>query len=83
MDFRVEAERMRERLIAWRRDFHVHPELGYQEHRSASIIAGRLDELGYQVQTGIATTGVVGLLEGKKNGPVVMARFEMDALPRE
>ena len=81
MDFRVEAERMRERLIAWRRDFHVHPELGYQEHRSASIIAGRLDELGYQVQTGIATTGVVGLLEGKKNGPVVMARFDMDALP--
>jgi amidohydrolase len=81
MDFRAEAERMREQLVAWRRDFHMHPELGYQEHRSAGIIAGRLGELGYQVETGIATTGVVGLLEGKQDGPVVMARFDMDALP--
>jgi amidohydrolase len=81
MDFRVEAERMRDRLITWRRDFHRHPELGCQEHRSAGIIAERLGELGYRVQTGIATTGVVGLLEGKQNGPVVMARFDMDALP--
>jgi amidohydrolase len=81
MDFRAEAERMQEQLVAWRRDFHMHPELGYQEHRSASIIAGRLGELGYHVETGIATTGVVGLLEGKQNGPVVMVRFDMDALP--
>jgi amidohydrolase len=81
MDFRAEAERMQEQLVAWRRDFHKHPELGYQEHRSASIIAGRLGELGYQVETGIATTGVVGLLEGKQDEPVVMVRFDMDALP--
>jgi amidohydrolase len=81
MDFRTEAEGMRKQLIAWRRDFHMHPELGYQEHRSASIIARRLRELGYRVQTGIANTGVLGLLEGKQGGPVVMARFDMDALP--
>ena len=81
MDFKTEAEALRERLVAWRRDFHAHPELGFREHRSACVIAGRLQELGYQVQTGIATTGVVGLLEGPRPGPVVMVRCDMDALP--
>ena len=80
-DFRAEAEQMREQLVAWRRDFHMHPELGYQEHRSAEIITERLRQLGYQVQTGIAHTGIVGLLQGKEAGPVVMVRFDMDALP--
>ena len=75
------VESLKEQLVAWRRDFHAHPEIGFQEHRSAGIIAGRLRELGYQVQTGVATTGVVGLLEGKQPGPVVMLRFDMDALP--
>ncbi|RLC65945.1 MAG: amidohydrolase, partial [Chloroflexi bacterium] len=79
--FQTQAQALREQLIAWRRDFHAHPELGFQEHRSAGIIAGRLRELGYQVQTGVANTGVVGLLEGKQPGPVVMLRFDMDALP--
>ncbi len=78
-DFGVGA--LREQLVAWRRDFHMHPELGFEEHRSSGIIADQLRELGYQVQTGIATTGVLGLLEGKRPGPVVMARFDMDALP--
>jgi len=72
---------LRERLVAWRRDFHTHPELGFQEHRSARIVADRLQELGYHVQTGVATTGVVGLLEGPRPGPVVMVRCDMDALP--
>jgi len=81
MDFRAEAEALRDQLIAWRRDFHVHPELGFQEHRSAGVIADRLRELGYQVQAGVAHTGVVGLLEGARPGPVVMLRFDMDALP--
>ena len=76
-----EAEALREQLVAWRRDFHMHPELGLQEHRSAGIIAGTLRELGYTVQTGIAQTGIVGLLEGKQPGPVVMVRVDMDALP--
>jgi amidohydrolase len=76
---RVEA--LREQLIAWRRDFHMYPELGFQENRSARIIADQLQELGYQVQTGVAGTGVVGVLDGKQPGPVVMVRFDMDALP--
>jgi amidohydrolase len=80
-DFRSEAEALRERLVAWRRDFHRHPELGFQEHRSAGVIAEWLRELDYQMQTGVAHTGVVGLLEGQQPGPVVMARFDMDALP--
>nr|HID13648.1 amidohydrolase [Anaerolineae bacterium] len=81
LDFKTEAETLREQLVAWRRDFHMHPELAFQEHRSAGVIAERLHELGYQVQTGIATTGVVALLEGQQPGPVVMLRFDMDALP--
>jgi len=81
IDFKAEAEALREQLVAWRRDFHMHPELGFQEHRSAGLIADRLRELGYQVQTGVATTGVVALLEGQQPGPVVMLRFDMDALP--
>ena len=72
---------LRQQLIAWRRDFHVHPELGFEEHRSSGIIADELRALGYQVQTGIAHTGVVGLLRGSEPGPVIMARFDMDALP--
>jgi amidohydrolase len=80
-DFRAEAVALREQLVAWRRDFHVHPELGFQEHRSAGLIADQLREWGYQVQTGLASTGVVGLLEGRRTGPVVMLRFDMDALP--
>jgi len=81
VNFKAEAETMRDQLVAWRRDFHAHPELGFQEHRSAEIVAERLRELGYQVQTGVANTGVVGLLEGKGPGLVAMARFDMDALP--
>ena len=81
MDFRTEAQALRERLVAWRRDFHVHPELGFQEHRTAGVIAGLLRELGYQVQTGVAHTGVIGLLKGRHAGPVVMLRCDMDALP--
>lgn len=81
LNFKAEAEALREQLVAWRRDFHMHPELAFQEHRAAGLIADRLRELGYQVQTGVAKTGVVGLLEGERPGPVVMLRFDMDALP--
>ncbi len=82
-DYQAEAQSLSQQLIEWRRDFHRHPELGFQEHRTADVIADVLRGLGYQVQTGIAYTGVVGLLEGGRgsDGPVVMARFDMDALP--
>lgn len=64
-----------------RRDFHQHPELGFQEVRTARIVARELQEIGLEVSTGIAKTGVVALIEGAKPGPVVLARFDMDALP--
>lgn len=79
--FKAQAEALHDQLVAWRRDFHAHPELGLQENRSARIIADQLHELGYQVQTGVAKTGVVGLLKGQEAGKVVMLRFDMDALP--
>jgi amidohydrolase len=81
IDFKAEAETLREQLVAWRRDFHMHPEMAFQERRSARVIADHLRELGYQVQTGVAKTGVVALLGGQRPGPVVMVRFDMDALP--
>lgn len=65
-----------------RRDFHKHPELGFQEHRSSEIVARELDKLsGVDVRRGVAETGVVGLMRGEKAGKVVLLRFDMDALP--
>jgi amidohydrolase len=64
-----------------RRDFHMHPELGFEEIRSAGLIAAELRALGMQVMEKVAHTGVVGLLEGPPDGPVTMLRFDMDALP--
>jgi amidohydrolase len=79
--FQPEALALREQLVAWRRDFHRHPELGFQEFRTSSIVAKHLSSLGMEVQTGVGKTGVIGLLEGSQPGPVVMLRFDMDALP--
>ncbi len=81
IDFRAEAEALREQIVAWRRDFHRHPELAFQEHRSAGIVAERLREWGYEVETGVAETGVVALLAGDQPGSTVMVRVDMDALP--
>ena len=70
------------RLIAWRRDFHANPELGNREFRTAGIVADHLRALGFdEVRTGVAHTGVVGLLKGGLPGPVVALRADMDALP--
>jgi amidohydrolase len=69
------------KVITWRRDFHEHPELGNRENRTAKIIADHLRSLGIEVQTGVAHTGVVGLLKGGKPGPVVALRADMDGLP--
>lgn len=68
-------------IVALRRDFHAHPELGYHEKRSAGIIAGRLRDLGYQVKENVGITGVVATLTGKEEGPCVLVRADMDALP--
>ena len=64
-----------------RRDFHQHPELGFQEVRTARIVNQELQKLGLEVSTGVAETGVIALIEGSGSGPVVLARFDMDALP--
>ena len=81
MQLKTEANELKNQLITWRRDFHRHPELGFQEFRTSGIVAKHLSSLGMEVQTGIGQTGVVGLLEGSQPGPVVMLRFDMDALP--
>ncbi len=80
-DYLAEAAVLFEYTQALRRDFHMHPELGFQEIRTAEIVARELNALGLNVQTGVAGTGVVALLEGGKPGPVVLARADMDALP--
>ena len=75
------ADSLQNQIITWRRDFHEHPELGNHEFRTAAIVAKYLQSLGLEVKTGIATTGVVGILRGGKPGPVVALRSELDALP--
>lgn len=75
------ATQLEPKVIAWRRDFHEHPELGNNEIRTAGIIAKYLQSLGLEVKTGVAKTGVVGLLKGGKPGPVVALRADMDGLP--
>ena len=69
------------RMVAVRRDLHVHPELGFQEVRTAKKIAERLRELSFDVKENVAVTGVVGEIRGRGKGKVVLARFDMDALP--
>ena len=75
---RVEA--VMPEVVSWRRDLHEHPELGNQEFRTAGIIADHLRELGIEVRTEVAHTGVIGVLRGG-DGPVVALRADMDGLP--
>jgi amidohydrolase len=76
------ADAVEPRVVAWRRDFHQHPELGNREVRTAKIVADHLRVLGFdEVKEQVAHTGVVGLLKGGRPGPVVALRADMDALP--
>lgn len=77
----AKAEYYFEYAQSLRRDFHRNPELGFQEIRTSGVIARELDQLGLGVTTGIAKTGVIGLLEGGMPGPTILLRFDMDALP--
>jgi amidohydrolase len=70
-------------VIAIRRDLHQHPELGFEEHRTAGLVATRLSDLGYEVTAGIGITGVVGVMRGTRPGKTIMLRADMDALPIE
>ena len=75
------ARELHPAIVEVRRDIHRHPELGFRETRTAALVAARLKALGYDVQTGIGVTGVVGVLKGGRPGPVVAIRADMDALP--
>ena len=78
------AQAAEAQVVAWRRDIHEHPELGNREKRTSALVARELKKLGFdEVQTGIAHTGVVGILKGGKPGGVVALRADMDALPVE
>lgn len=73
------AHTLKDKIVAWRRDIHAHPELGFQEHRTSRLVADTLHALGLRVETGVGKTGVVGHLgEGR---PAVGIRADMDALP--
>lgn len=81
IDFLSEAQKLFPYTQSMRRDFHMHPELGFREVRTAGIVAKELEALGLEVTKGVGKTGVVALLESSKPGPTVLLRFDMDALP--
>src|SRR5215471_12048207 len=80
-EWNEEIDRRREDLIALRRDFHRHPELSFEERRTSEIIAERLTKAKVEVKTGIAGTGVVGILRGDRPGRTIAWRADIDALP--
>jgi amidohydrolase len=73
--------KVEQKVINWRRDIHENPELSNREVRTAALVAEHLKSLGIEVKTGVAVTGVVGILKGGKPGPVIALRADMDALP--
>lgn len=75
------AKDVNKAVIAWRHDIHQHPELGNMEFRTSDLIAQQLERFGLEVRRGVGKTGVVGVLKGNVEGPVVALRADMDALP--
>lgn len=75
------ADKIEQKVIAWRHDIHQNPELGNREFRTAELIAKHLQSLGFEVKNKVGVTGVVGILKGDKPGPVIALRADMDALP--
>src|SRR5215213_9226996 len=73
------AQSLQAQIVAWRRDIHVHPELGFQEFRTSRLVADTLTEMGLEVQTGVGKTGVVAYIG--EGSPVIGIRADMDALP--
>lgn len=75
------SEAMQQKLTEWRRHLHEHPELGNREFKTSAYIVDQLKDLGLEIKTGVAKTGVVAILRGGKPGPVIALRADMDALP--
>src|SRR5215207_2970490 len=73
------ARELQSQIVEWRRDIHMHPELGFQEFRTSRLVADTLGSMGIEVQSGIAKTGVIGYIGD--GAPVVGIRADMDALP--
>ena len=75
------SDKIESKCIAWRREIHLHPELGNNEFKTARLVADHLRKLGLEVKENIAKTGVVGILRGSNPGPCIALRADMDALP--
>jgi amidohydrolase len=80
---RQKIDEMKDWLVEIRRTIHMHPELGFEEVETSRLVSGWLERFGLEVKTGIARTGVVGLLRGKGSGQTVAIRADMDALPMD
>jgi amidohydrolase len=74
-------QRLIDDVVLVRRDLHMHPELGFEEHRTSGIVSDRLRALGFEVHEGVGRTGVVGVMRGSRPGRTIMLRADMDALP--
>ncbi|MEL0011867.1 MAG: amidohydrolase, partial [Alphaproteobacteria bacterium] len=83
MNIREEIKRDHALLTEWRRDLHAHPELAFEEERTAALVAERLQSFGIEVETGIAKTGVVGKLKVGTGNRAIALRADMDALPMQ
>ncbi len=70
-----------EDMTAWRRDFHAHPEIGFEEVRTSAAVAAKLEEFGCEVHRNVGKTGVVGVLRAGNSPQSVGLRADMDALP--
>ena len=72
MNIKAELEALQPSMVAMRRDFHSHPELGFQEFRTSKILGDHLEQLGFEVERGVGITGVIGRLKGGKPGKTVI-----------
>ncbi len=81
MTFLDKARAIEEQMVAWRRDIHMHPELGFEETRTARLVAESLREMGIEAEVGVGITGVVARIGDASQGPSVGIRADMDALP--
>ena len=80
MAIKDQIDDLKDEMVEWRRDIHSHPELAFEEFRTAKVVIKKLEEFGIEVQSEMAVTGVVGTLKGNGSGPSIAIRADMDAL---